>query len=123
MHLLCYIAHLRIWTRALIQHETLTSLCLSLIPEGYITAAKHEFDVAIAERFMKWFRSAFQFTEKKFISKNGLCNSQVMFNCLYTCSDNNICLIDEADLLFSSIFYIKFFIQLSDKFRSKDWKI
>uniref|UniRef100_A0A8R1XPM6 Fe2OG dioxygenase domain-containing protein n=1 Tax=Onchocerca volvulus TaxID=6282 RepID=A0A8R1XPM6_ONCVO len=77
MHLLCYIAHLRIWTRALIQHETLTSLCLSLIPEGYITAAKHEFDVAIAERFMKWFRSAFQFTEKKFISKNGLCNSQI----------------------------------------------
>ncbi|MCP9266522.1 DNA repair protein complementing XP-C cells-like protein [Dirofilaria immitis] len=65
MHLLCYIAHLRIWTRALIRHEALTSLCLSLIPEGYITAAKHEFDVAVAERFMKWFRSAFRLTERK----------------------------------------------------------
>ncbi|VDO56348.1 unnamed protein product [Onchocerca flexuosa] len=77
MHLLCYIAHLRIWTRALIQHETLTSLCLSLIPEGYITAAKHGFDVAVAERFMKWFRSAFQFTKRKYISTNGFCNSQI----------------------------------------------
>ncbi|KAM3727166.1 putative DNA repair protein [Dirofilaria immitis] len=77
MHLLCYIAHLRIWTRALIRHEALTSLCLSLIPEGYITAAKHEFDVAVAERFMKWFRSAFRLTERKYISRNGFCDSQI----------------------------------------------
>ncbi|EJD74033.1 DNA repair protein Rad4 containing protein [Loa loa] len=77
MHLLCYIAHLRMWTRALIRHEVLTSLCLSLIPEGYITAAKHEFDVAIVERFLKWFRSAFQLTERKYVARNGFCDSQM----------------------------------------------
>ncbi|EJW80776.1 DNA repair protein Rad4 containing protein [Wuchereria bancrofti] len=77
MHLLCYIAHLRTWARALTRHEALTSLCLSLIPEGYITAAKHEFDVAIAERFMKWFRSMFQVTKRKYISRDGFCDSQI----------------------------------------------
>ncbi|KAL3993549.1 Rad4 transglutaminase-like domain family protein [Acanthocheilonema viteae] len=77
IHLLCYIAHLRMWTRALIRHEALTSLCLSLIPEGYITAAKHEFDVAVAERFMKWFRSTFQLIKGKHISKNGFCDFQM----------------------------------------------
>lgn len=83
MHLLCYVAHLRMWMRTLVRHTTLTSLCLSLIPEGYITAAKHEFDVAIAERFMKWFRSAFQLTKRKHIPRNGFCNSQVSIN-IYT---------------------------------------
>uniref|UniRef100_A0A0R3RVZ3 Fe2OG dioxygenase domain-containing protein n=1 Tax=Elaeophora elaphi TaxID=1147741 RepID=A0A0R3RVZ3_9BILA len=77
MHLLCYIAHLRVWAHSLIRHETLTSLCLSLIPEGYITAAKHEFDVAIAERFMKWFRSVFQLAKRKYVSRNGFCDSQI----------------------------------------------
>ncbi|VDK69697.1 unnamed protein product [Litomosoides sigmodontis] len=77
MHLLCYIAHLRTLTRTLIQHETLISLCLSLIPEGYITAAKHEFDVAIAERFMKWFRSTFRFTKAKHASRNCVYDSQM----------------------------------------------
>lgn len=85
MHILCYIAHLRISIRALIRHETLKSLCLSLIPEGYIIASKHEFDVAIAERFMKWFRSAFQLTEKKYISS--FCDSQVM---LIICAFSNL---------------------------------
>ncbi|CAG9531860.1 unnamed protein product [Cercopithifilaria johnstoni] len=77
MHLLCYIAHLRTWARALIRYQPLTSLCLSLIPEGYIASAKHEFDVAIAERFMKWFRSTFQFTTRKHIFRNGFCDSQI----------------------------------------------
>ncbi|VDN25578.1 unnamed protein product [Gongylonema pulchrum] len=53
MHLLCYIAHLQIWTRALVRNEALMSLCLSLIPEGYITAAQHGLDIATAERFLK----------------------------------------------------------------------
>lgn len=124
MHLLCYIAHLRTWTHALIRHEALTSLCLSLIPEGYITAAKHEFDVAIAERFMKWFRSTFQLTERKCISRNGSCDSQVM---LFICTLNDIRLIDEILLLsypidevylmFSSVFYTMFFVELNYKFR------
>lgn len=77
MHLLCYIAHLRIWTRALVRNEALTSLCLSLVPEGYITAAQHGFDVATAERFLKWFRSAFQRAQKDYIAKDGFCSSQV----------------------------------------------
>uniref|UniRef100_A0A915PHM1 DNA sliding clamp PCNA n=1 Tax=Setaria digitata TaxID=48799 RepID=A0A915PHM1_9BILA len=77
MHLLCYITHLRMWTRALVRDEMLKSLCLSLIPEGYVTAAKHEFEVAIAERFLKWFRSTFQLTSKNYISENGSCDSQI----------------------------------------------
>ncbi|VDN02655.1 unnamed protein product [Thelazia callipaeda] len=69
MHLLCYIAHLRVWIRALVRDEALASLCLSLIPEGYLAAAKHTFDVATAERFLKWFRSAFQRTYQSYVPK------------------------------------------------------
>ncbi|VDN25195.1 unnamed protein product [Gongylonema pulchrum] len=77
MHLLCYIAHLQIWTRALVRNEALMSLCLSLIPEGYITAAQHGLEVATAERFLKWFRSAFQQAQKDYIAKDGFCDAQV----------------------------------------------
>lgn len=59
VHLLCYIAHLRFWVRILVRSEFLKPLCFSLIPDGYITAALHCFDVSLAERFLKWLTSAF----------------------------------------------------------------
>lgn len=77
MHLLCYIAHLRVWVRTLTRHEVLASLCLSLIPEGYVAAAELAFDVPTAERFLKWFRSAFEVAKENYFAKNGLCSSQV----------------------------------------------
>lgn len=77
MHLLCYIAHLRFWIQSLIRNEILTPLCLSLIPEGYVIAAQTNFSEDIAEKFFKWFRSAFSPSTKKYIPRNSSCEAQV----------------------------------------------
>lgn len=80
MHLLCYIAHLRIWARTLTRNEDLLSLCLSLIPMEQMAAAHHRFDIPTAEKFLHWFGLVFQPAKKEYIAKNGFCYAQVLFS-------------------------------------------
>ncbi|KHN86427.1 DNA repair protein complementing XP-C cells -like protein [Toxocara canis] len=76
MHLLCYIAHLRQWMRCLVRSEYLSAQCLSLIPVGYVSAAELTFDVALAERFLKWFKSAFTPAKKFYEARSGFSDAQ-----------------------------------------------
>ncbi|VDO41182.1 unnamed protein product, partial [Brugia timori] len=64
MHLLCYIAHLRIWVKTLLREQHLVSLCLSVIPEQLFSAACPNFNITVAENFLHWFKTTYQSAEK-----------------------------------------------------------
>ncbi|MFH4975422.1 hypothetical protein AB6A40_002131 [Gnathostoma spinigerum] len=64
VHLLCYLAHLRSLVQSLVYAEALPSMCLSLIPDGYVSSAQYKFDMSLAERFLSWFSSAFVVSNK-----------------------------------------------------------
>uniref|UniRef100_A0A915Q2V2 Rad4 beta-hairpin domain-containing protein n=1 Tax=Setaria digitata TaxID=48799 RepID=A0A915Q2V2_9BILA len=77
MHLLCYIAHLRIWTRILLHKEQLLSMSLSVIPKELVSAACHDFDNTAAEEFLQWFRATYQPAKKVYRAKNNSSDAQV----------------------------------------------
>lgn len=78
MHILCYIAHLKFWARALVRSEFLKPLCFSLIPDGYVTAAEHIFDTLLVERFIKWLTSAFTPSTVTYPINKGGASAQVL---------------------------------------------
>lgn len=80
MHLLCYIAHLRMWMLTLLHEQDLVSICLSVIPEQFVSAACSGFDIAIAEKFLHWFKITYQPTEKICVAKGDFSGVQVLFS-------------------------------------------
>uniref|UniRef100_A0A8R1XLP2 Rad4 beta-hairpin domain-containing protein n=1 Tax=Onchocerca volvulus TaxID=6282 RepID=A0A8R1XLP2_ONCVO len=77
MHLLCYIAHLRIWMRILLREQYLASICLSMIPKQLISAACPNFSIAIAEKFLHWFKTAYQPAKKVYMAKVDFSDAQL----------------------------------------------
>ncbi|VDO32528.1 unnamed protein product [Onchocerca flexuosa] len=76
MHLLCYIAHLRIWMRILLREQYLVSICLSVIPEQLISAACPDFNIAVAEKFLHWFKTTYQPAKKIYMAKDNFGDAQ-----------------------------------------------
>lgn len=79
MHLLCYIAHLRMWIRTLLREQDLVSLCLSVIPGQLISAACSDFNIALANKFFHWFKTAYQPAKKIYMAKGDSSDAQVLF--------------------------------------------
>ncbi|KAM3719841.1 putative DNA repair protein [Dirofilaria immitis] len=77
MHLLCYVAHLRMWTRILLHEQYLISLCLSLIPEKLFSTACPNFDITIAEKFLHWFKTAYQPAKTVYVAKGDFSDAQL----------------------------------------------
>ncbi|VIO93276.1 DNA repair protein Rad4 containing protein [Brugia malayi] len=77
MHLLCYIAHLRIWVKTLLREQHLVSLCLSVIPEQLFSAACPNFNITVAENFLHWFKTTYQSAEKVCVAKGDFTNAQL----------------------------------------------
>ncbi|VBB30790.1 unnamed protein product [Acanthocheilonema viteae] len=76
MHLLCYIAHLRMWMRILLREQDLISLCLSVIPEPLLTACS-DFNTAVAEKFLQWFKATYQPAKKIYVAKDNFSDAQL----------------------------------------------
>ncbi|CAG9536469.1 unnamed protein product [Cercopithifilaria johnstoni] len=76
MHLLCYIAHLRMWVCTLLREQDLVSMCLSVIPEQLVVAACSDFNIAVAERFLHWFKTTYQLAGKIYVAKDGFSDAQ-----------------------------------------------
>lgn len=69
MHLLCYIAHIRHWVRAMVLDTTLKALVFSMMPSSILANAKKKgFGAAGAERVLRWFRSVFSFSNHPVIA-------------------------------------------------------
>uniref|UniRef100_A0A0R3S1Y3 BHD_3 domain-containing protein n=1 Tax=Elaeophora elaphi TaxID=1147741 RepID=A0A0R3S1Y3_9BILA len=58
-------------------HKDLVSMCFSVIPEQFISAAYSHFDIATAERFLHWFKAAYQQAEKFCVAKGAFNDTQV----------------------------------------------
>ncbi|EFO26866.2 DNA repair protein Rad4 containing protein [Loa loa] len=77
MHLLCYIAHLRMWIHTLLCDQYLASVCLSMIPEQLVAAARPDFNITVAEKFVHWFKTAYQPAKKVYMVKGDFSAAQL----------------------------------------------